>query len=35
MTPFNEDKIRPRLVVRAGNKNFSWGCCHLNEQKIV
>jgi hypothetical protein len=24
MTPFNGDKIRPRLAVRAGNKTFSW-----------
>ncbi len=24
MMPFNGDKIRPRLVVRAGNKTFSW-----------
>jgi hypothetical protein len=24
MTPFNGDKIRPRLVVKAGNKTFSW-----------
>ncbi len=24
MTPFNGDKIRPRLAVRAGNKIFSW-----------
>jgi len=24
MTPFNGDKIRPRLSVRAGNKTFSW-----------
>jgi len=23
MTPFNGDKIRPRLVVRAGDKTFS------------
>jgi Retroviral aspartyl protease len=24
MTPFNGDKIRPRLAVKAGNKTFSW-----------
>jgi len=24
MTPFNGDKISPRLAVRAGNKTFSW-----------
>ena len=24
MTPFNGDKIRPRLAVRAGDKTFSW-----------
>ena len=24
MKPFNGDKIRPRLPVRAGNKTFSW-----------
>ncbi len=24
MTPFNGDKIRPRLAVRVGNKTFSW-----------
>jgi hypothetical protein len=24
MTPFNGDKIRPRLAVRGGNKTFSW-----------
>ncbi len=24
MTPFNWDKIRPILAVRAGNKTFSW-----------
>jgi hypothetical protein len=24
MTPFNWDKIRPRISVRAGNKTFSW-----------
>jgi hypothetical protein len=24
MTPFNRDKIRTRLAVRAGNKTFSW-----------
>jgi len=24
MTPFNGDKIRPRLAVIAGNKTFSW-----------
>jgi hypothetical protein len=24
MTPFNGDIIRPRLVVKAGNKTFSW-----------
>jgi hypothetical protein len=24
MTPFNGDKIRPRLAVRAGEKTFSW-----------
>jgi hypothetical protein len=24
MTPFNGDKIRPRLTVRAGDKTFSW-----------
>ncbi len=24
MTPFNGDKIRPRLAVRAGNNTFSW-----------
>jgi hypothetical protein len=24
MMPFNGDKIRPRLVVRGGNKTFSW-----------
>jgi hypothetical protein len=24
MTPFNGDKIRPRLVVRAGYRTFSW-----------
>ncbi len=24
MTPFNGDKIRPRLSVRAGDKTFSW-----------
>jgi hypothetical protein len=24
MTPFNGDKIRARLAVRAGNKTFSW-----------
>jgi hypothetical protein len=24
MTPFNGDKITPRLAVRAGNKTFSW-----------
>jgi len=24
MKPFNGDKIRPRLEVRAGKKSFSW-----------
>jgi len=24
MTPFNGDKIRPRITARAGNKTFSW-----------
>jgi hypothetical protein len=24
MTPFNGDKVRPRLAVRAGDKTFSW-----------
>jgi hypothetical protein len=24
MSPFNAEKIRPRLAVRAGNKTFSW-----------
>jgi hypothetical protein len=24
MTPFNRDKIRQRLVVKAGKKTFSW-----------
>jgi hypothetical protein len=24
MTPFNGDKIRPRLAVKAGDKTFSW-----------
>ncbi len=24
MRPFNGDKMRPRLAVRAGNKTFSW-----------
>ncbi len=24
MTPFNGDKIRPRLAVREGNNTFSW-----------
>jgi hypothetical protein len=24
MTPFNGDKNRPRLAVKAGNKTFSW-----------
>jgi len=24
MTPFNGDKIRPRLAVKAGNKTYSW-----------
>ncbi len=24
MTPFNGDKIRPRLSVKAGDKTFSW-----------
>jgi hypothetical protein len=24
MTPFNGDKIRPRLAVRARDKTFSW-----------
>jgi hypothetical protein len=24
MMPFNGDKIRPRLAVKAGNKTFSW-----------
>jgi hypothetical protein len=24
MTPFNWDKIRPRLAVKAGDKTFSW-----------
>jgi len=24
MMPFNGDKIRPRLAVRAGDKTFSW-----------
>jgi hypothetical protein len=24
MTPFNGDKIRPRVTARAGGKTFSW-----------
>jgi hypothetical protein len=24
MTPFNGDKIRPRLAIRAGNQSFFW-----------
>jgi hypothetical protein len=24
MTPFNGDKIRPRLAIKAGDKTFSW-----------
>ncbi len=24
MTPFNGDKIRPRIMARAGGKTFSW-----------
>ncbi len=24
MTPFNGDKIRPSLAVKAGDKTFSW-----------
>jgi hypothetical protein len=24
MTPFNRDKIRPRIAVRVGTKTFSW-----------
>jgi hypothetical protein len=24
MTPFNRDKIRPRVMARAGGKTFSW-----------
>ncbi len=24
MMPFNGDKIRPRLAVKAGDKTFSW-----------
>jgi hypothetical protein len=24
MTPFNGDKIRPRLAIKVGDKTFSW-----------